>query len=195
MDRNRWSDSTETGGRIAPKRAAKEPMLWIKAAFQVNLDETSEYLAVQQSVFALVVDDRTQRPVIRLEFERGGGNEPDDDTPGRHSRPAAHVQIHGASEELAYVQGLNHQTKLRGLENFHIPVGGRRFRPSLEDFIEFLHAERLIPQPNDGWQEVHGCRSGRSRNCRSAAHLDGLPRGEADVLVASWGMRLGTRTN
>jgi hypothetical protein len=129
-------------------------MLWIKAAFQVNLDETSEYLAVQQSVFALVVDDRTQRPVIRLEFERGGGNEPDDDTPGRHSRPAAHVQIHGASEELAYVQGLNHQTKLRGLENFHIPVGGRRFRPSLEDFIEFLHAERLIPQPNDGWQEV-----------------------------------------
>jgi len=131
-----------------------EPLLWINATFQVRLDESEEHLAVQQSVFSLVVDERTKRPVIRLEYERGAGTEPDDEVPGGHRRSAAHVQIHGASEELAYVQGINRQSKLRGLEHFHIPVGGRRCRPSVEDFIEFLHAERLIPALNTGWRDV-----------------------------------------
>jgi len=46
-----------------------EPLLWINATFQVRPDESEEHLAVQQSVFSLVVDERTKRPVIRLEYE------------------------------------------------------------------------------------------------------------------------------
>jgi hypothetical protein len=42
----------------------------------------------------------------------------------------------------------------RPLDKFHIPVGGRRYRPSLEDFIEFLHAERLLPTLREGWREL-----------------------------------------
>lgn len=132
----------------------QEPRLWLRTSFQVRLDASQDHLAVQQSVFALVIDQKSKRPAIRVEYDREQGSEPDDAVPGRHRRSAAHVQIHGASEELAYVQGLNGEPGLRGLEKFHIPVGGRRFRPSLEDFIEFLWTERLIPAMHSGWEAV-----------------------------------------
>lgn len=130
------------------------PRLWLRASFQVRLDDDRDHLAVQQSVFGLVIDEKTKRPAVRVEYDRDKGNEPDDTAPARHRRSAAHVQIHGSSEELAYVQGLNGDRQLRGLEKFHIPVGGRRFRPSIEDFIEFLWTERLIPGLHPGWQDV-----------------------------------------
>ena len=133
---------------------SRRPALWLRTMFQVRLDDTREHLAVQQSVFGLVIDESSRRPAIRVEYDRDQGSEPDDGPPGRHRRSAAHVQIHGSSEELAYVQGLNGDRQLRGLERFHIPVGGRRFRPSLGDFIEFLWAERLIPALHEGWHEV-----------------------------------------
>jgi hypothetical protein len=41
----------------------------------------------------------------------------------------------------------------RPLKDFHFPVGGRRFRPSLEDVIEFLVAERLA-SPRTGWESA-----------------------------------------
>jgi hypothetical protein len=34
--------------------------------------------------------------------------------------------------------------QLRTLGRFHFPVGGRRFRPTLEDLIEFLVVEGLV---------------------------------------------------
>jgi hypothetical protein len=109
-----------------------------------------------------------------VEYERDKGNEPDDAVPGRHRRSAAHVQIHGSSEELAYIQGLYGSRPLRGLASFHIPVGGRRFRPTLEDFIEFLWAERLIPTVHDGWQDVlqHHRTEWLRRQLRAAVRSD-----------------------
>lgn len=91
--------------------------------------------------------------MIRVEYDRGRGNEPDAPEAGKHRRSAAHVQVHGSSDELAYVQGVRGTARLRPLKDFHIPVGGRRFRPSLEDFIEFLGSEELIPL-HPGWSDV-----------------------------------------
>ena len=76
-----------------------------------------------------MIDQASGRPAIRVEYDRDQGNEPDDETPAQHGRSAAHVQIHGSSEELAYVQGLNGDAKLRGLERFHIPVEVRGSGP------------------------------------------------------------------
>lgn len=41
----------------------------------------------------------------------------------------------------------------RELHRFHLPVGGRRFRPSVEDVIEFLAVEGLV-EARPGWQDV-----------------------------------------
>lgn len=104
--------------------------------------------------FGLVIVQGSGRPAVRVEYDRDQGNEPDDETLAWHRRSAAHVQLRGSSEEFAYVQGLNGDRQLRGLERFHIAVAGRRFRPTLEDFIEILWAERLIAGLHKGWQEV-----------------------------------------
>ncbi|MHB1089846.1 MAG: hypothetical protein ACYC06_00305 [Ilumatobacteraceae bacterium] len=128
--------------------------LSLDTRFQVRLDDFREHLAVQSSVFALVLDEKSKRPAVRVKYDRDRGSEPDDSTPGLHRRSAAHVQIHGSSEELAYIQGLHGNEPLRTLDKFHIPVGGRRFRPTLEDFIEFLWSERLIGPLHVGWQQV-----------------------------------------
>jgi len=102
---------------------------------------TSEY-----SEYAPWLFGRPFSPAVRIEFERGGGYEPEYESRGRHTRSAAHVQIHGTSNELYYIQHRLGLTRIRNLESFHFPVGGRRFRPSLEDFIEFLESEKLIPE-------------------------------------------------
>lgn len=150
--------STLTERRIIPinsgLKSGQPIRLWLSTWFRVSLNDSGEHLAVQSSAFALVLDEKSNRPAVRVEYERDRGNEPDDSIPGAHRRSAAHVQIHGSSEELAYIQGLQGSGPLRTLDKFHIPVGGRRFRPTLEDFIEFLWSERLISPLKVGWQQV-----------------------------------------
>jgi hypothetical protein len=41
------------------------------------------------------------------------------------------------------------------LKDYHFPVGGRRFRPTLEDIIEFLVLERLV-EAHHGWEDAAG---------------------------------------
>jgi hypothetical protein len=64
--------------------------------------------------------------------------------------PEAHLQVNGASKPLAEWSGT---PNTRELSRLHLPVGGRRFRPALEDVIEFLITEKLA-EPRAGWREV-----------------------------------------
>lgn len=130
-----------------------EPWMWLNVSFKVSLIKL-QYLTVESSVVSLVIDDKSRRPVFRVEFDRDRGVEPSDLETGRHARNAAHVQIHGASPELSYIHGRNGLPKVRTLEDHHFPVGGRRFRPTLEDFIEFIYLEQLVPNLHQGWREV-----------------------------------------
>lgn len=41
------------------------------------------------------------------------------------------------------------------MQRLHFPVGGRRFRPILEDVIEFLIAEKLA-EPRARWADALG---------------------------------------
>jgi hypothetical protein len=44
-------------------------------------------------------------------------------------------------------------TRIRKLRDLHFPVGGLRFRPTLEDVIEFvIHEEMVIPR--EGWEDA-----------------------------------------
>lgn len=131
-----------------------EQWLLMKVQFKVFLHPTREYLTVDSSTYALGIAANPFHPALRIEFDRGRGFEPEHDSVGIHSRNAAHVQIHGASSELDYIQRRLGQTRIRGLESFHFPVGGRRFRPSLEDFIEFIESERLVLKLNKDARDV-----------------------------------------
>jgi hypothetical protein len=39
------------------------------------------------------------------------------------------------------------------LQRLHLPVGGRRFRPTLEDLIDFLIIEKLVTDCRPDWAE------------------------------------------
>ena len=136
------------------------PMLGLSIFYKLTQVESNEHLSVLSSGISLVMNSDSKNPVIRLEFERNQGIEPGAESTRSHRRHAAHVQIHGESSALGAIWALNgrvHQTKL---ESLHIPVGGRRFRPSLEDFIEFLVIENLISALHENGQQTLD----RSRN-------------------------------
>lgn len=121
----------------------KEPhcFLWV---FQSLFLSDLGYLAVATSINALYLDDSMTdaAEVFRYDYERE-----------KKGYPAAHMQVYGESSTLAELcerAGRDHHTDLHRM---HFPVGGKRFRPSLEDIVEFLILEELAT-PHDGWQDA-----------------------------------------
>lgn len=55
---------------------------------------------------------------------------------------------HGPIDHLAEAAAVE-----RKLSDFHGPVGGKRFRPSPEDLVEFVIVEDLADK-HDGWQDA-----------------------------------------
>jgi hypothetical protein len=132
----------------------EEPWLWLLVWYQVKLVGPKKYFGVDSSGFGLSVSKDTGRPIVRIEFDRDKGFEPDHEGTGFHTRNSAHVQIHGESADFGYVKGRLNLGPKKKLQDIHFPVGGRRFRPTLEDFIEFLHAEGLIPALKPDAREI-----------------------------------------
>ena len=125
---------------------ANDPRLFLKLEFKVSLDRQSEYLAVQRSTFGLWVRFKRKhfevRPVFRLEYDRDA-----------HSKPEAHIHIHAESAELGWIYGTQ-GLALPYLHAIHFPVGGRRFRPTVEDFFRFLDREKLFTDWKPGWDKI-----------------------------------------
>lgn len=115
---------------------------WLTLDYKLMLDEDLRYLTVHSSSVGLCIWPDTGRTVIRSEFDRD-----------KNRYPSAHTHIAGTSLELGYAWGALASKPPRGLEDLHFPVGGLRFRPSLEDFIEFLIREGLVEAVPPGWQE------------------------------------------
>jgi hypothetical protein len=120
---------------------AAPPRAWLLVAYLLDLDPERQHLAVVKSECSLYLDEDLEEPVVRYEYARDPAND----------YPAAHVQVHGTSERMARLcerAGIR-----RELHRFHLPVGGRRYRPTVEDVIEFLVVEELV-EARPGWREV-----------------------------------------
>jgi hypothetical protein len=105
------------------------------------LDPEVRQLIVQGSTMGLYCHNDPESMIFHYDFER----EPDNEY------PQPHFQVAGSSQpldELCQRHGLT-----RALDRFHFPVGGKRYRPTVEDLVEFLVAER-VAQPHDGWEKV-----------------------------------------
>lgn len=133
-----------------PVRIGDEVRIQLLVLYDCCWDGSSTFLAADKSevkvLFAGVPD-----PLFRFEYERGW-----DDPPG------AHTHVHAHRDEVAYLLRLadagNPRARLRRdrlprLSELHLPVGGHRMRPSLEDVLLFLKREfeiRTVP----GWRQV-----------------------------------------
>lgn len=113
----------------------------------LQADPEETYLAVNKSQYGLYLDRELRQMLIHWDYEREPG----------HAFAAAHVQVNG---ECEFFDALTEHARNSGrvcperpLWDFHFPVGGRRFRPSLEDVVEFLAVEELA-EVRPGWEDA-----------------------------------------
>lgn len=128
-----------------PVCIAGEPRIYLDATYRLVVDDEGEFLMVLSSYIGLFLDADMTQELCHFDYERDK----------RDGYPEAHMQMCATSE--AWSRLLSHTTtsgdKPRGVDALHFPVGGRRFRPTLEDILEFLIVERLA-EPRRGWEQV-----------------------------------------
>lgn len=125
-------------GRMATTTAGID----LRFFYRYDLDPDGGYLRVQGSSIGLSLTP-SGRCLLRVEYDREKGRD----------RPDAHVQVDADGALWGKALTLSGQP-LRNLHTLHIPAGGRRFRPTMEDFIEFLLAERFVTPTHEGWRDV-----------------------------------------
>lgn len=135
-----------------------DPLLTLTVEFRCAWDGHGTYLAVVWSRVAVFGrDDFSREPLMRYEYVKDMGPR----------LPAAHLQVHGVHEALTEVmsdagpgspRGKRRQRKAAGgelpsLSELHLPLGGHRFRPCLEDILAVL-VEEFGVTPPDGDREA-----------------------------------------
>lgn len=113
------------------------PRLYIGLSIRLRPDHSNAFLMVVTSFMSIARDQDVEQTLVHYDYER-------DKLDGY---PDAHMQIRATSEDWEAV------VTDRPLHKLHFPVGGRRYRPTLEDLIELLIVERMA-DPRPGWREV-----------------------------------------
>ncbi|MGW3196284.1 hypothetical protein ACWDBD_17195 [Streptomyces sp. NPDC001118] len=149
---------TMTAQRFHLKPRAPRVELWMDVSFQLRLDAEREHLMVQQSFFGVFGSQDAKHGLFHYDYERDKAD----------GYPDAHLQVYGESNLFSALNGPRADPG-RSLAQLHFPVGGKRFRPCLEDVIEFLIVERLV-EARDGYEKVlEAGREGFRRNQLLAA--------------------------
>ncbi len=117
-------DDIETKG--IPVRVDDGPIGgYLGVSYRLAPDDEGEHLMVKSSVVGIFADEALDEALIHYDYERHK----------LHGYPEAHMQISAESPAWKKLRGKGSQ---KPLEKLHFPVGGRRYRPSIEEVIEFL---------------------------------------------------------
>ncbi len=141
------SSATPYGRPIGLSVSNKAPHCWVKAGYFVVVNKDG-FLTVSNSFVGVSADADGDNLLVHYDFERDKDKNPAEDE--RYTE--AHLQIGGESPALEVLAGASTRAP-KSLHKLHFPVGGRRFRPCLEDVIEFLIRERLVVK-KAGWERV-----------------------------------------
>lgn len=117
-------------------------VLWLRLLHTLVLDDESRHLTVTKSGYEVWADEAGEHTLFHYDYVRGA-----------KKWPEAHVQVAGENERLNEVFAARGRTSHASLPRLHFPVGPRRYRPTLEDVVEFLIAEEFADS-RDGWQEA-----------------------------------------
>jgi hypothetical protein len=99
------------------------------------------FLTVEASTYSILTGRDHEHELFHYDYERD-----------KISYTEAHLQVVADSQPLRDLLTAVGQPK-QTLRRLHLPVGGRRFRPALEDVLEFLITEGIV-EPNAGWKGV-----------------------------------------
>jgi hypothetical protein len=116
---------TEKVGGV-PLRANGNLLAWLRIDYRCRLDTTAEFLAIDTSKIWVVAEvDST--PLFRFEYLYDADWVP-------HS----HIQVHGERGALSHLLSNSGRAEPHNMAALHLPTGGARFRPVLEDVVQFL---------------------------------------------------------
>jgi hypothetical protein len=131
-----------------PLHIAGEHRLDLHILYWCTWDFTGRFLAIHESKFALALPG-VKEPLVRVEYE------------GRRDYAPSHVQLHAQSNYLGYLLTLKpRRRKLPEVWHLHLPTGGKRYRPCLEDLVEFA-VHDLGVDVKAGWEDL--VEEGRAR--------------------------------
>ena len=143
----------------------KKPKCWLDAQFRCDLDDRG-FLRVLSSYFGIYAPD-AETPLCHYDYERE-----------KEGYPAAHVQIDGTCSALGALPGPRTD---KDLAKLHFPVGGRRYRPTLEDMVEFVVMEGFA-SGRRGWRKAVNDHRDRFHRIQLRAAVRRMPDVAVEVL-------------
>jgi hypothetical protein len=145
-------------GMIPLTLGRKPPRLYLGLLYKMAPDEPGRYPMIVSSVMFLSPDSDGTGELLHYDYERDKADD----------YPEAHLQVCATSEEWQRAMQ-NYGPKGRPQKKLHLPVGGRRFRPCVEDLIEFLVREQLADGRKNWKKHVdEGRRGFEKRQLRAA---------------------------
>lgn len=130
-------------------------------------DSADRYPAVDKSKFELRVD---RHPLLRLDFDRD-----------MHTAPGCHWNVHAERGTITSLLARNNPGHSGELCKLHLPVGGARMRPCLEDLLQLLVEEFRFDSVPGAIKAIQGGRV-RWRRRQLAAMVRDDPEEAARVL-------------
>lgn len=164
-----------------PLTVKGEALIYLKANFHCTWDRGREYLTVERSGISVFAVKPSGQPIIRYEYERDAD-----------AVPASHMHIHAHRDSLTYMMAkAGVQTRraerrvlsgeIPSLQDLHLPLGGHRFRPALEDVLEMLIDEFGVDHDKGALDMLHAAR-GRWRLTQTRAAVRDAPQAAVEVL-------------
>lgn len=147
--------------------------------FRLHLDYvcswngSARYLGIRSSTFQLSREGHGE-PILRLDFKRDAKNV-----------PTSHYNVHshhpGLQDAMSSAASGSRARKHPRAQTLHLPTGGRRFRPSLEDFLDFIIRDfRIDASPQ--WQRPLSAGRDAFKETQLAAAVRDNPQHAAAVL-------------
>lgn len=142
-----WPDGPTRRDRRIPVHVDGSRIADLSVSIHLGLDRARTYLKAVSSDLAVhsIMDGR---PLVRLEYRSD-----------MRSAPISHWQVHAERGAFSHLLTLAHAHrpgrvhKPHDLSSLHLPVGGERYRPCLEDLLEFL-VEDCGVDARPGWRAV-----------------------------------------
>lgn len=168
---NRITRLKPRGTPIALTVSQSPARLELRLLHTLALDDSDRFLTTTKSSYKLM-HAATERPILTYDYTRDRPNE----------YPEAHLHLHGKAVAIQEMLERCGRPKDKP-DDLHFPVGGRRFRPCLEDLIEFCILERLVT-PRPDWERVLNESRQRFRDDQLRAAVRRSPELAAGVLAS-----------
>ena len=170
-------NSNLTSEPIPLARSRNRPRVYLKYTHWCGLDDEDTHLATITSLMDLHTSDEISNEslLLGIDYSRYPNNE----------FPRAHMHVAGERDDLddLYLGGDKNRRTLRQL---HLPVGGSRYRPTLEDLLEFVILEKMA-KPRREWKKAIEEHRGRWEELQLKAAVRRSQKAAAEELrAAGW---------